>query len=152
MCSAVLNDSQEPVITPDGHVPAGLLLWLQQIQYWCIVRHNRTDYPDSKKEQQDNFKNFILTDMTWMIDWPIDWLTDCLQGYYRQDEFIVTQSPTEGTIERFWHMVWQYNVRTVVLLCEIIQPQATHPDQQVGLFGNVFGLSFRNAGTVLLYA
>ncbi|XP_076619526.1 putative receptor-type tyrosine-protein phosphatase mosPTP-1 isoform X3 [Colletes latitarsis] len=41
-----------------------------------------------------------------------------IAGFHRNREFIITQHPTEGTIMEFWHMMWNYNAQTVVMLTE----------------------------------
>jgi receptor-type tyrosine-protein phosphatase gamma len=37
-------------------------------------------------------------------------------GYHRLQEFIVTQHPLESTTPEFWQMLWDHNVKTVVVL------------------------------------
>ncbi|GFO43956.1 receptor-type tyrosine-protein phosphatase delta-like [Plakobranchus ocellatus] len=39
-----------------------------------------------------------------------------LQGYKKSSEFIVTQHPTEDTMEDFWRMVWDKNSPVIVVL------------------------------------
>ena len=41
-----------------------------------------------------------------------------LQGYNRNEEYIVTQHPLKSTITDFWRMVWDRNSMTVVLLSQ----------------------------------
>ncbi|BFZ10956.1 hypothetical protein BsWGS_13995 [Bradybaena similaris] len=42
-----------------------------------------------------------------------------LQGYKKSAEFIVTQHPTEDTMEDFWRMVWDKNSPVIVVLSPI---------------------------------
>lgn len=39
-----------------------------------------------------------------------------VQGYKKSAEFIVTQHPTEDTMEDFWRMVWDKNSPVIVVL------------------------------------
>ncbi|XP_076175858.1 putative receptor-type tyrosine-protein phosphatase mosPTP-1 isoform X6 [Ptiloglossa arizonensis] len=41
-----------------------------------------------------------------------------IAGFHRNREFIITQHPMESTIMEFWHMMWNYNAQTVVMLTE----------------------------------
>ncbi|XP_053972725.1 tyrosine-protein phosphatase 99A-like isoform X1 [Hylaeus volcanicus] len=41
-----------------------------------------------------------------------------IAGFHRNREFIITQHPMKNTIMEFWHMMWNYNARTVVMLTE----------------------------------
>ncbi|RUS74585.1 hypothetical protein EGW08_017666 [Elysia chlorotica] len=41
-----------------------------------------------------------------------------LQGYKKSSEFIVTQHPTEDTMEDFWRMVWDKNSPVIVVLSD----------------------------------
>ena len=49
-----------------------------------------------------------------------------LQGYNDRNEFILTQHPLEDTIGDFWRLIWDYNIRTVVMLSQD-DPQAGFP-------------------------
>ena len=40
------------------------------------------------------------------------------QGFNKNEEFVVTQHPLEGTVDDFWRMVWDQNTATVVLLTD----------------------------------
>jgi protein tyrosine phosphatase len=42
-----------------------------------------------------------------------------LQGYTRNDEFIITQYPIEDTTADFWNMIWDQNSITIVLLSPV---------------------------------
>lgn len=39
-----------------------------------------------------------------------------LQGYSKNDEYVITQHPLTDTTNDFWHMVWDQNSVTIVLL------------------------------------
>ncbi|XP_030828388.1 tyrosine-protein phosphatase 99A isoform X1 [Strongylocentrotus purpuratus] len=41
-----------------------------------------------------------------------------LQGYRRQNEYIVTQYPSAETMEDFWKMLWEHNSTTIVTLTD----------------------------------
>ena len=43
----------------------------------------------------------------------------CLQGYRQRGAYIATQAPMENTVNDFWRMVWDYQSRTIVLLCRM---------------------------------
>ena len=46
-----------------------------------------------------------------------------LPGFHRLKEFIITQHPTEQTVRDFWQMLWDHNVRSVVVLSALQQPE-----------------------------
>ena len=39
-----------------------------------------------------------------------------LPGFVHLNEFIVTQHPMQQTVSDFWRMIWEHNVRTMVVL------------------------------------
>lgn len=45
-----------------------------------------------------------------------------LPGFKRLKEFIITQHPTDHTVDDFWQMLWDHNVRSVVVLSALQQP------------------------------
>ena len=42
-------------------------------------------------------------------------------GFNSEREFIVTQGPLANTIEDFWWLIWEYDVRNIVMLCQTIE-------------------------------
>ena len=49
-----------------------------------------------------------------------DRLCFCLiQGYSQRGAYIATQTPMENTVNDFWKMVWDYQSRSVVILCRM---------------------------------
>ncbi|XP_050411666.1 tyrosine-protein phosphatase 99A isoform X1 [Patella vulgata] len=42
-----------------------------------------------------------------------------LQGYYKSNEFIITQHPLESTVEDFWRMVWDRSSPVIVVLSQV---------------------------------
>ncbi|XP_054751228.1 receptor-type tyrosine-protein phosphatase gamma-like isoform X2 [Lytechinus pictus] len=50
-----------------------------------------------------------------------------LQGYRRQNEYIVTQYPSLDTMEDFWKMLWEHNSTTIVTLTDDQKVQEDEP-------------------------
>ncbi|XP_065834055.1 receptor-type tyrosine-protein phosphatase S-like isoform X2 [Oscarella lobularis] len=44
-----------------------------------------------------------------------------INGYRRQNAFIVTQGPLENTVDDFWQMVWEQDTTTIVNLTQLIE-------------------------------
>ena len=40
-----------------------------------------------------------------------------LQGYRRRGAYIATQGPLPHTVNDFWRMVWEQEVKCIVMLC-----------------------------------
>ena len=45
-----------------------------------------------------------------------DWY---LQGYRQRGAYIATQAPMENTVNDFWRMIWDYQSRSIVMLCKM---------------------------------
>lgn len=45
-----------------------------------------------------------------------------LPGYNELKEFVITQHPSKSTTDDFWQMLWDHNVKTVVVLSALQQP------------------------------
>ena len=45
-----------------------------------------------------------------------------LPGFWQLNEFIMTQHPLPQTVSDFWRMVWEHNVRTVVVMSPLQEP------------------------------
>ena len=43
----------------------------------------------------------------------------CVQGYRQRGAYIATQTPMENTVNDFWKMIWEYQSRSIVMLCRM---------------------------------
>ncbi|GFS89060.1 receptor-type tyrosine-protein phosphatase T [Nephila pilipes] len=44
-----------------------------------------------------------------------------IDGYHRQKEYVATQGPLPNTTRDFWAMIWQLNIRKVVMLANLFE-------------------------------
>ena len=42
-----------------------------------------------------------------------------MQGYRQRGAYIATQTPLENTVNDFWKMIWDYQSRSIVMLCRM---------------------------------
>lgn len=40
-----------------------------------------------------------------------------IDGYYKENAYIVCQAPMTNTVEDFWRMIWDQNCCLIVMLC-----------------------------------
>ncbi|KAL3878266.1 hypothetical protein ACJMK2_030631 [Sinanodonta woodiana] len=53
-----------------------------------------------------------------------DYINACfIDGYKRDKAYIAAQGPTTVTVNDFWRMIWQYNIRKVVMLTGLFEEQ-----------------------------
>jgi len=50
-----------------------------------------------------------------------------MQGYQKCNAYIATQGPLPSTVNDVWQMVWEYESKYIVMLCNL---------QEVGVVGN----------------
>ena len=43
------------------------------------------------------------------------------QGYNSKREYVVTQGPLPSTRDDFWRMVWEQNIRNIVMLTRCVE-------------------------------
>ena len=42
-----------------------------------------------------------------------------MQGYRKRSAYIATQGPLPSTVNDFWRMVWEYESKCIVMLCNL---------------------------------
>ena len=42
-----------------------------------------------------------------------------MQGYRQCGAYIATQTPMDNTVIDFWKMIWEYQCKTIVMLCRM---------------------------------
>ena len=42
-----------------------------------------------------------------------------MQGYRKRSAYIATQGPLPSTVNDFWRMVWEYEIKCIVMLCNL---------------------------------
>ena len=50
----------------------------------------------------------------------------CVQGYRQRGVYIATQTPMENTVNDFWKMIWEYQSRSIVMLCRMREDGKVH--------------------------
>lgn len=43
------------------------------------------------------------------------------QGYYDESKFIAAQGPTENNVVDFWLMIWQQNIKHIVMVTRLFE-------------------------------
>ena len=49
-----------------------------------------------------------------------------MQGYRQRGAYIATQTPLENTVNDFWRMIWEYQSRSIVMLCRMKEDGKVH--------------------------
>ncbi|XP_076311179.1 tyrosine-protein phosphatase 10D-like isoform X2 [Tachypleus tridentatus] len=66
-----------------------------------------------------------------------------IPGFYSPREYIATQGPLPGTIDDFWRMVWEQNVKTIVMVTQCVERGKTKcevywpTDTETQLYGDL---------------
>ena len=45
----------------------------------------------------------------------------CVQGYWKENEYIASQGPLTTTEDDFWRMVWEQNSRLIIMLTKLVE-------------------------------
>ena len=87
---------------------------------------NFAGYPESST-RRDFIYAYIVTDC-WLNPKLVplqivdkEFVLGCLQGFNSKREFIATQGPLPATKDDFWRMIWEYNCRGIVMLCNCVE-------------------------------
>ncbi|KAL4473957.1 hypothetical protein ABPG72_000319 [Tetrahymena utriculariae] len=91
-----------------------------------------SNIPDSFSDQDDEFSevqnqdglNGLPSKASTYIN--ANFINDC---FNRKKIFIATQGPMKNTIANFWKMVWYSDVKSVVMLCRLIEQERVECDQ-----------------------
>ena len=68
-----------------------------------------------------------LTAITINKSMPL-YCTEFIQGYMSHRAYIATQIPMENTVNNFWKMIWEYQSKSIVMLCKMTE------DREVSCF------------------
>ncbi|XP_063418822.1 uncharacterized protein LOC134701585 [Mytilus trossulus] len=121
-------------------------------EYAMLPKGLKFPYSEGEKEENSK-KNRYLTTFPYdhsrvqldMYDANTDYINaNYIKNYSNDKAYIATQGPKKNTLSDFWHMIWQENVDTIIMVtnlmegdkkkCDQYWPELTHKKVVIGEF------------------
>ena len=89
---------------------------------YSIDDHSRVVLSQENQVAGEDYINasFIDVQQT-VIAIPVIFVVNYLQGYGEKKAYIASQGPKDTSVIDFWKLIWEQNIRTVVMLTRIVE-------------------------------